>query len=214
MNKSVEKYFFILYNNHEKYKSICHNMEGIIMAETKTAASALKTAAAEAPKTEAKVEAPKAEAKAEAPKKAAAPKKAPAKKAAAPKKETAKKAPAKKEAAPKKEAAKKPVEKKAAEAATKVAATATKAKAAVKATASKTKKAVKTAVKKAVVKEAVVQYNETSYRMDDIVKMCEKDCKAKNKKVAITDIKVYVKPQDGKAYYTANDASIIGDIQL
>ena len=40
------------------------------------------------------------------------------------------------------------------------------------------------------------------------------DLKANNKGKKISDIKLYVKPEDGKAYYTANGGKISGSVDL
>ncbi len=90
--------------------------------------------------------------------------------------------------------------------------TATKAKeSATKAKASTTK-AVKKA-KKEVVETAVLQYNGNEYTMEDITARCKADFKAQSKKT-ISEINVYVKPQENKAYYVVNSGEGVGSIDL
>ena len=51
------------------------------------------------------------------------------------------------------------------------------------------------------------------YDMAEVSDRAKKDYKAKHKE-ALKDIKVYVKPEDGKAYYAANGGKITGDVNL
>ena len=159
---------------------------------------AVAPAAAEAPKTEVKVEAKKAPAKKETAAKKPAAKKAPAKKTAA-KKPAAKKAPAKKadakveaKAAPAKKAvAKKPAAKKAA---------------AKKAAAKKAP-----AAKKAIVepKKFIIQNSaDQGISYTDIVKKVNKAFSDK-----IKTLEIYVKAEEGKAYYVVN-GNVTGDVNL
>ena len=36
----------------------------------------------------------------------------------------------------------------------------------------------------------------------------------KKSRAAIKDLKIYIKPEDGKAYYTANEGKISGDVTI
>ena len=154
---------------------------------------AVAPAAAEAPKTEVKVEAKKAPAKKETAAKKPAAKKAPAKKTAA-KKPAAKKADAKVEAkaAPAKKAvAKKPAAKKAP---------------AKKAAAKKAP-----AAKKAIVepKKFIIQNSaDQGISYTDIVKKVNKAFSDK-----IKTLEIYVKAEEGKAYYVVN-GNATGDVDL
>ncbi len=101
---------------------------------------------------------------------------------------------------------------------TAVKATAKKATKAVKTTAKKADAAVKTTARKA--KKATastyaeIQFAGKNYTMDDIVKIATDACKAANKRKAITDMKVYVKPEESKVYYVANDGAFVGSADL
>lgn len=82
-------------------------------------------------------------------------------------------------------------------------------------TAKKTVKTVKTAAKKATATTyAEIQFAGKNYTMDEIVKIAMDACKAANKRKTITDIKVYVKPEESKVYYVANDGAFIGAADL
>lgn len=63
--------------------------------------------------------------------------------------------------------------------------------------------------KKAVYLEVYSQ----QYDMDKLMEKAVKDYKANNK-AAIKDINLYVKPEDQKAYYTVNDGTVNGSIDL
>lgn len=100
---------------------------------------------------------------------------------------------AKKAAAPKKTAT-----------TTKSAATKTAAK-----KASATVKKATTAVKKAVEAKTqepkvVVQFAGNDYKLDEILEKAKKAYSKKSKKV-FKDLRVYIKPEEGKAYYVADD---------
>ena len=102
---------------------------------------------------------------------------------------------AKKEAAPKKTAAKATVS---------AAATKTAAK-----KASTTVKKATTAVKKAVEAKTqepkvIVQFAGNDYKLDEILEKAKKAYSKKSKKV-FKDLRVYIKPEEGKAYYVADD---------
>jgi hypothetical protein len=51
------------------------------------------------------------------------------------------------------------------------------------------------------------------YDMAEVSEKAKADFKA-NHKEKLNDIKVYVKPEDGKAYYTANGGNISGSVAL
>ena len=100
---------------------------------------------------------------------------------------------AKKAAAPKKTAT-----------TTKSAATKTAAK-----KASATVKKATTAVKKAVEAKTqepkvIVQFAGNDYKLDDILEKAKKAYSKKSKKV-FKDLRIYIKPEEGKAYYVADD---------
>ncbi|MGN0241075.1 MAG: DUF6465 family protein [Candidatus Weimeria sp.] len=100
---------------------------------------------------------------------------------------------AKKEAAPKKTAAR-----------TTAATTKTAAK-----KASATVKKATTAVKKAVEAKTqepkvIVQFAGNDYKLDEILEKAKKAYSKKSKKV-FKDLRVYIKPEEGKAYYVADD---------
>ncbi|MBR3517666.1 MAG: hypothetical protein IKO10_15295 [Lachnospiraceae bacterium] len=51
------------------------------------------------------------------------------------------------------------------------------------------------------------------YDMTEVSEKAKADYKA-NHSEKLEDIKVYVKPEDGKAYYTANGGKIAGNVNL
>ena len=51
------------------------------------------------------------------------------------------------------------------------------------------------------------------YDMAEVSEKAKADYKA-NHKEKLNDIKVYVKPEDGKAYYTANGGKVTGSVAL
>ena len=108
-----------------------------------------------------------------------------------------KKAPAKKEA-PKKAPAKKEAPKKT---------TASKAAGAAKKTATAVKKTVAAAKAKAEEKTAepkvFIQFAGNSFSLDEILEDARKDY-TKGRKKTFKDVQIYVKPEDGKAYYVAD----------
>ncbi|MBR5420240.1 MAG: hypothetical protein IK115_03720 [Lachnospiraceae bacterium] len=53
----------------------------------------------------------------------------------------------------------------------------------------------------------------TQYDLAQVMERAKKDCRAKSKK-RIENIKLYVKPEDGKAYYTANNEKYSGSVDL
>ena len=144
-----------------------------------TAKKTVKPVAVATPAAEKKVEAPAAEVKAEVKTEVKA------EKPVAAKKETVKKAPVKKEAAKKEPAKKAPVKK----------APAKKAPA---------KKA--TAKKAELKAEVTVQFADKSYTQDDLVKIAKDVWKydLKQKVSDLTEIELYVKPEEHAAYYVMN----------
>ena len=57
------------------------------------------------------------------------------------------------------------------------------------------------------------ELDERQYNMDEIGKKVKAAYKASHKE-KLKDLKIYVKPEDGKAYYTANDGSISGSVDI
>ena len=74
----------------------------------------------------------------------------------------------------------------------------------------------KPAGKKEVVRTSVVQFGEESYKVADIIANAEADYKENNKRKPIDEIKVYIKPEDHKAYYVVKSGKneILGDVDL
>ena len=88
-----------------------------------------------------------------------------------------------------------------------------------KATASAKKKAAtkKAAAKKVVAtKSAVLQFSGEDFKIDDVIAKAEEAFKAENKRKAIHDIKVYIKPEERAAYYvvTSGESEYAGKIDL
>ena len=83
--------------------------------------------------------------------------------------------------------------------------TAAKAKTPVKKSAGRSKKSTEAK------KEFVIQFEGKSVNQAAIIKRVEADLKAQN--VIAKDIKLYVKPEDNKCYYVA-DEKITGDVEL
>ena len=54
----------------------------------------------------------------------------------------------------------------------------------------------------------------TSYGQTEPMKTAVKADLKKKSRAAIKDLKIYIKPEDGKAYYTANEDKISGDVAL
>ncbi len=137
--------------------------------------------------------------KAETAVKAEAAKKVEETKAVAKKAETAVKAVAEKTEAAKKAAAEKT------EAVKKAATEKTEAaKKTVKAAAKKTTAAAKKAVKAEKTVTSFVEFWGDQYDVADVIAKAEADFKANNKRKAIADIKVYIKPEEKAAYYVVN----------
>ena len=83
--------------------------------------------------------------------------------------------------------------------------TAAKAKTPVKKPAGRSKKSTEAK------KEFIIQFEGKSVNQASIIKRVEADLKAQN--VIAKDIKLYVKPEDNKCYYVA-DEKITGDVEL
>lgn len=118
------------------------------------------------------------------------------------------KKPASEKAAEIKEEAKAVAEKatvKAKETAAKAKKTASKAAAKTKATASKAASKAKTTATKVLEKDViVVEYGDKQIDVAAVVEAAKADYKAKGHRAPKT-VKVYIKPEDGVAYYTVND---------
>lgn len=54
---------------------------------------------------------------------------------------------------------------------------------------------------------------ENQYDCEAVEAKVKADLKKKSR-AAIKDLKIYIKPEDGKAYYTANDGKISGDVDI
>ena len=109
--------------------------------------------------------------------------------------------------------------------------TASKASAAAKTTATKATTAAKkasttakkTATKKAAAKKkaeptksVILQFAGEDFKIDDIVEKAKDAFKAENKRKAVDDIKVYLKPEDRAAYYVvkSGESEYAGQISL
>lgn len=62
-------------------------------------------------------------------------------------------------------------------------------------------------------KSVFVEVSTSKYDVDSVMKAAVKDFKANNK-VELKCINLYIKPEDGKAYYTANGDKISGSVNL
>ncbi|MBR6256861.1 MAG: hypothetical protein IKR23_05725 [Lachnospiraceae bacterium] len=58
-----------------------------------------------------------------------------------------------------------------------------------------------------------LEVDNAQYELGAVMEKAKADYKANNKG-KLTDIKLYVKPEDGKAYYTANGGKISGSVDL
>lgn len=96
--------------------------------------------------------------------------------------------------------------------------TAKKATTAAKKTAAKKTTAKKKAPTKKVVatKTAVLQFDGSDYKIEEIIAKAEAAFKAENKRKAIHDIRVYIKPEESAAYYvvTSGESEYAGRIDL
>lgn len=59
----------------------------------------------------------------------------------------------------------------------------------------------------------VLEMADRQYDMSAVSERAKEDYKANNK-AELKDIKIYVKPEDGKAYYTANNGKVTGSVDL
>lgn len=62
-------------------------------------------------------------------------------------------------------------------------------------------------------KKVVLEVPQNSYNVDEVADKALKALK-KETKATIKDFNVYIKPEDGKAYYTANDNKFTGSIDI
>ena len=83
---------------------------------------------------------------------------------------------------------------------------------AVKETAKKAEKKAEKKVEKAAKAEVILQFAGNEIKMVDILDAAKKDFAANNK-AALKSITLYVKPEDGAAYYVAN-GDITGKVNL
>lgn len=66
---------------------------------------------------------------------------------------------------------------------------------------------------KTVAKKVVLEVGGNQYDINAVTEAAMADYKKTNK-AAIQDFNVYIKPEDGKAYYTANKDKVAGNIDL
>lgn len=62
-------------------------------------------------------------------------------------------------------------------------------------------------------KSVYVEVSTSKYDVDAVMKAAVKDYKANNK-TELKNINLYIKPEDGKAYYTANNDKVAGSVDL
>ncbi|MBP5606891.1 MAG: hypothetical protein J6X66_01305 [Lachnospiraceae bacterium] len=62
--------------------------------------------------------------------------------------------------------------------------------------------------------ELYLEVDDSQYDLNLITEKAKADFKANNKGKKLSDIKLYVKPEDKKAYYTANKGNISGSVDL
>lgn len=62
-------------------------------------------------------------------------------------------------------------------------------------------------------KTVYLEVNANQYDMDKVMDKAVKDYKKSNKD-ELKSIDLYVKPEDGKAYYVANDGKVKGSVAL
>ena len=74
----------------------------------------------------------------------------------------------------------------------------------------------KTTKKVVATKSAILQFAGEDYKVDDVIARAEQAFKAENKRKAIEDIKVYLKPEERAAYYvvTSGESEYAGRIDL
>lgn len=65
-------------------------------------------------------------------------------------------------------------------------------------------------------KSAVLQFGGEDFKVDEIIANAQAAFKAENKRKAISDIKVYIKPEERAAYYvvTSGESEYAGRIDL
>jgi septal ring-binding cell division protein DamX len=86
-----------------------------------------------------------------------------------------------------------------------------------KTTARKAASTRRSTVKKAeATKTAVLQFAGKDLKVDDIVAKAQEAFKAENKRKVVSDIKVYIKPEESAAYYvvTSGESEYVGRIDL
>lgn len=86
----------------------------------------------------------------------------------------------------------------------------------VKKTAKKTTTRKTTKKKPEMTKSAVLQFGGEDFKVDEIIANAQAAFKAENKRKAISDIKVYIKPEERAAYYvvTSGESEYAGRIDL
>ncbi|MGN0325467.1 MAG: DUF6465 family protein [Lachnospiraceae bacterium] len=62
-------------------------------------------------------------------------------------------------------------------------------------------------------KAVYLEVNADQYDLDQVMDKAVKDYQ-KNNKAALKNIDLYVKPEDGKAYYVVNDGKVTGSVDL
>ncbi len=87
---------------------------------------------------------------------------------------------------------------------------------AAKAAAPKKETAKKPAAKKEATQTVVVQFAGNEANVAEVVAKAEAAFKAENKRKAINDLKIYIKPEEFKAYYvvTSGDKEYVGSVSL
>ena len=58
-----------------------------------------------------------------------------------------------------------------------------------------------------------LEVDNAQYELGSVMEKAKADYAANNKE-KLKDIKLYVKPEDGKAYYTANSGTVSGSVDL
>ena len=80
------------------------------------------------------------------------------------------------------------------------------------------KPAKRTAAKKKseITRSAVLQFGGSDHKVEDIIDRAQAAFKAENKRKAVSDIKVYIKPEENAAYYvvTSGESEYVGRIDL
>ncbi len=62
-------------------------------------------------------------------------------------------------------------------------------------------------------KSVYLEFGDRQFDLKKVEEEAKKDYR-KNNKAALKNMNLYVKPEDGKAYYTANDDSVSGSVDL